>query len=126
MDLKLMFFNVWVRCYSYNNKFILRNRRRRKQSKLRPIYDAALAIMTPWFLLRWGALVAYEAVYGKARVNRQMKRERSQTFTHEMGMVAIAKLSSPALPGSSMPTTMQWQGTRQSAVGWLSSTLTSS
>ena len=95
MDLKLMFFNVWVRCYSYNNKFILRNRRRRKQSRLRLAYDAVLAIMLPWFLLRWGALAAYEAAFGKARVHRLMERERSQTFAHEMGMVAIAKNEGP-------------------------------
>lgn len=95
MDIKTMFFNVWIRCYSYNNKFVLNNRRGRAKSRYKWLYDAALAMSSPWFMMRWCASVLYENLYEKTNIHRKMEREKGMVFKHEMAFVAIAKNEEP-------------------------------
>lgn len=91
MDVKKIIFNVWVRCYSYNNKYILSNRRRRESSGHKWFYDLLLAMSSLWFIMRWGVFVLYENLYGKTYVHHEMEREKAMAFKHEMAFVTIVK-----------------------------------
>lgn len=95
MRLKKAAFNIWIRCYLYNNKYILYLRRKGKCSNKKWLYNLILGISLPYIVLRWGVLVVYENIFGKKRIFCDMKRERNKSFMYEMAMVAIAKNEGP-------------------------------
>lgn len=90
MNLKQKTFNYWIRCYLYNNKYILFLRRRRSH-----LSDMILLLSLPYLLLRWGILVFMENLYGKYRIKREMGKEQNLNFVHELAMVSISKNEGP-------------------------------
>lgn len=90
MDIKKITFNIWVRCYLYNNKYILKLRRKRKISHSH-LYDLFLILSAPYIVLRWLFLSLYENVYAKFKIQRKIEIERNLKFKYEIAIVAIAK-----------------------------------
>lgn len=90
MNLKQKTFNYWIRCYLYNNKYILFLQRRRSH-----LSDMILLLSLPYLLLRWGILVFMENLYGKYRIKREMGKEQNLNFVHELAMVSISKNEGP-------------------------------
>lgn len=88
MNLKEVTFKYWIRCYLYNNKYILYLRRNIKSNLF---YCVFLFVSFPYILLRWIILVAYEQIYAIENMYRKMLAERSRKFKHEIAMVVISK-----------------------------------
>lgn len=79
-------FETWLNCLIYNNRYILKLRRNyRKLSKL------MLLLTSPYLLVNWLLRAAYAYTFGKLRVEKQLNKEESETFEHELAIVAIAK-----------------------------------
>ena len=79
-------FETWLDCLIYNNRYILKLRRDyRKLSKL------LLLLTSPYLLVNWLLRAAYAYTFGKLRVEKQLNKEESETFEHEIAIVAIAK-----------------------------------
>ena len=83
-------FEAWIRCYCYNNVYLLHLKRKyRKWSNL------LIVISLPYLILRWICVSCYEFFIGKRIISRRMKREKDIHFRHELGMVSISKNEGP-------------------------------
>ena len=85
-----MLFKVWIRCYCYNNKFVLHLKR-----NMRRWSNVLLLLCSPYLLLRWACLAVYECFIGKRLVNRELCEDRKRNFKYEMAVVCISKNEGP-------------------------------
>lgn len=87
MGLKSRTFRYWIRCYCYNNNYILWIKRNCKGF----VGNIILIVSIPYILLCSIFSILYEEIYGKRRINKLMTEEQSRNFLHEIAIVAIAK-----------------------------------
>lgn len=81
---------VWIRCYCYNNAYLLFIKRRyRKWSNM------LIVLSAPYILLRWAFLPLYEVLIGRYIVARVMQNDMNKKFKHEIAMVSISKNEGP-------------------------------
>lgn len=92
MSLKSSTFSYWIRCYSYNNEYILYLKR-----NIHPNYicNALLFISLPYLLLRWVILYIYEISIGKRLIDKFVKSDRNKKFQHQIAIVVISKNEGP-------------------------------
>lgn len=83
-------FEAWIRCYCYNNAYLLRLKRR-----FRGLCNILVLLSLPYLLLCWLLSVLFETLYAKRAVSRIMKKEDRRSFTHELAIVAISKNEGP-------------------------------
>lgn len=79
-------FEAWIRCYCYNNAYLLRLKRKHRRWS-----NFLIVLSSPYILLRWLFYALYEAVIGERRVLHIMKMEKTCKFAHELAMVSISK-----------------------------------
>ena len=90
MDIGKLKFEAWIRCYCYNNAYLLLLKRR-----FRRWSNVLIAISSPYILLRWGIASLYEVLIGKRIVAHEMIRDKQKHFEHEIAMVCISKNEGP-------------------------------
>lgn len=90
MSIERLGFVAWIRCYCYNNAYLLHLKRKyRKWSNL------LIAMSSPYILLRWVFVAFYEVVIGEWIVSRMMKKDSLRHFKYELAMVSISKNEGP-------------------------------
>lgn len=94
MGLKQKTFFKWIRCYCYNNEFILLIKRHIKNNILSNI---VLFIFSPYLLMRWGVSELYEKLYAIKHINKLNFIDKNKIFKYELGIVCIAKNEAPYL-----------------------------
>lgn len=85
-----MLFKVWIRCYCYNNKFVLHLKR-----NMRRWSNVLLLLCSPYLLLRWACLASYECLIGKRLANRELLKDRKRSFKYDIALVSISKNEGP-------------------------------
>ena len=90
MKLSRLKFEAWIRCYCYNNAYILFIKR-----KWRRWSNILIALSAPYILLRWAIFSLYEVLVGKNIVARIMRNDNRRQFRHEIAMVSISKNEAP-------------------------------
>lgn len=90
MNYKNLKFEAWIRCYCYNNAYLLYLKRR-----FRKCSNALVLISSPYLLLCWFLSALYETLFAKRAVGRKMRNEVKETFSHELAMVSISKNEGP-------------------------------
>ena len=83
-------FAAWIRCYCYNNAYLLFVKR-----KYRKVGNALIALSAPYILLRWGIFSLFEILIGKSVVAHVMRKDKEKSFKHEIAMVSISKNEAP-------------------------------
>lgn len=86
MSFGRLIFAAWIRCYCYNNAYILFVKR-----KWRRLSNVIIAFSAPYILLRWALFSLFDVLVGKNLVARIMKNDNKKQFRHEIAMVAISK-----------------------------------
>ena len=90
MSLGKLKFEAWIRCYCYNNSYLLLVKRHfRKWS------NVLIAISSPYILLHWTIASLYEVLIGKRVVAHVMRNDDDKEFKHEIAMVSISKNEAP-------------------------------
>ena len=90
MNLRKVIFEAWIRCYCYNNTYLLFVKRRfRKRGNM------LIAISAPYVLLHWFLFSLYEVLIGKKYISHVMKNDNDKQFKHEIAMVSISKNEAP-------------------------------
>lgn len=90
MNIDKLKFEAWIRCYCYNNAYILFVKR-----KWRRLGNVIIALSAPYILLRWALLSLFEVLVGENLVARIMKSDNKKQFGHEIAMVSISKNEAP-------------------------------
>ena len=80
------FFESWLDCFIYNNRYILYLRRNKRSVSL-----VALLFTSPYILVNWILKAAYHYTIGKCLVKRQIEKEKRKKFKYEVAVVAISK-----------------------------------
>lgn len=86
MKLNVVFFELWLDCFIYNNQYILwlvRNYRKIKKF--------LLLLSSPYLLLNWIVKIIFSKTFGYWHIARLKKKEKGKEFDHEVAIVAIAK-----------------------------------
>lgn len=86
-----LYFNLWIRIYYYNNRYILRLKRKRAHKN---VWKVILLLTIPYILIRWVFLVCLEKLFIPS-VRRANRKEKGKVFQYEMAIVAIAKNEAP-------------------------------
>lgn len=94
MRLRQKTFYLWIRCYCYNNEYILFIKRHIKNNI---INNSILLLSLPVLIIRWIALVIYEYIYAINHVYQQNKADKNKIFENELAIVCIAKNEGPYL-----------------------------
>lgn len=87
--LKKLYFNLWIRIYYYNNRYILYIKRNHKR-----LYKVILLLTSPYIILRWITLIVLEQLYSPF-IYIANQKEKQKSFKHELAIVAIAKNEGP-------------------------------
>lgn len=90
MNLRKVIFEAWIRCYCYNNTYLLFVKRR-----FRKWGNMLIAISAPYVLLHWFLFSLYEVLIGKRYISHVMKNDNDKQFNHEIAMVSISKNEAP-------------------------------
>ena len=90
MNFSKIKFEAWIRCYCYNNAYLLHLKR-----KYPKYSNCLIAISFPYIILRWVCVSCYEFAIGEKVISRMMKCEKDIHFCHELGMVSISKNEGP-------------------------------
>lgn len=91
MNFSKSIFSIWIRCYCYNNEYLLFLRR--KYSKRKSAFFIMLSL--PYILVRWLSLSIYETLFGKRLIHKRMSNDLKINFDHEIAMVSISKNEGP-------------------------------
>lgn len=94
MGLKQKTFFKWIRCYCYNNEYILFIKRNIKNNI---INNMVLFISLPYLLTRWALLVLYEKTYATNHIKKLNIIDKKKIFKNELAIVCIAKNEGPYL-----------------------------
>lgn len=90
MKLGRLKFEAWIRCYCYNNAYLLFVKRKcRKWSNL------LIVLSAPYIIIRWVILSLSEALLGKRIVAHIMRNDNEKHFKYELAMVSISKNEAP-------------------------------
>ena len=92
MNLLSKVFSFWIKCYIYNNEYILFLKRSIHSNLL---CNFLLFFSAPYIVLRWGGLYVYERILGTYLVNRRVMAEKSMQFQHDIALVVISKNEGP-------------------------------
>ncbi len=90
MNFSKIKFEAWIRCYCYNNAYLLHLKR-----KYPKYSNCLIAISFPYIIFRWMCVSCYEFAIGEKIISRMMKCENDIHFCHELGMVSISKNEGP-------------------------------
>lgn len=92
MNLKKKLFKYWIKCYCYNNRYILKIKRHIKNDV---ISNSILLITSPYIMIRWGVCVMIEKLYATRHIRELIEAEKNICFKHELAMVSISKNEGP-------------------------------
>lgn len=92
MSLKTKTFSLWIKCYIYNNEYILYLKRNVRNSF---ICNTILLISIPYLIIRWCGIYIYEQIIGKYLIDKKIKAENDIEFPHEIALVTISKNEGP-------------------------------
>ena len=87
---KINRFYLWIRCYCYNNAYLLYLKRNHRK-----LSNVIIALSAPYILLRWASLAFYEWAIGKKLIAAKVAKDNLRHFDHEMAMVSISKNEGP-------------------------------
>lgn len=92
MNFKKRLFKYWIKCYCYNNTYILWAKR-----NIRPAYlsNLLLLVTSPYILVTWVISIIYEGIIGKKKIHKFILIEESKQFKHDLAMVSISKNEGP-------------------------------
>lgn len=85
-------FPYWIKCYCYNNSYILFIRRHIKNNIFNSIL---LALSIPFMLINYLCLVIYEYVFGYSFIKKLNINDYSKSFKYEIALVCISKNEGP-------------------------------
>lgn len=92
MNILHAIFPLWIRCYCYNNNYIL-SIKRRINNKI--LYIIILIFSIPYILFNYFYSIIYEKIYGFNFVLTENQKDYSKSFEHELAMVCISKNEGP-------------------------------
>lgn len=90
MNLKTIYFFTWIQLYYYNNKYILKIKRKRKGK----FGNIILLFLLPYILIRYMCSVVIEKLNAPL-IRKSNLREKKEKFKYELAIVAIAKNEGP-------------------------------
>ena len=90
MNLGKLKFEAWIRCYCYNNTYLLFLLRHSIKWS-----NVLIAISSPYILLHWAIASLYEVLIGKGVIAHVMINDEDKEFKHEIAMVSISKNEAP-------------------------------
>ncbi len=88
--MKINYFYLWIRCYCYNNAYLLYLKRNHRK-----VSNVVIALSAPYIILRWAFLAFYEWAIGKRLIAAKVAKDNLRHFDHEMAMVSISKNEGP-------------------------------
>lgn len=91
MNLKTDLFNLYIKCYIYNNELILYVIRNAKNSCIR---NLIFIIILPYIFLKWITIWSYEKILGEQIIYKKKKAEENN-FQHKLALVVISKNEGP-------------------------------
>lgn len=85
-------FPLWIKCYCYNNEYILYIKRHINNKIL---YKIIFTFSLPYILIQYLYLIIYEKIYSINFVLKQNIKDYTKSFKHELAMVCISKNEGP-------------------------------
>lgn len=90
MNVKNIGFEAWIRCYCYNNSYLLYLKRNFKKWG-----NVIIAFSAPYLLLKWLFISVSEVLFAERLVANFMRKNMNSYFNYELAMVAISKNEAP-------------------------------
>ena len=92
MNISHYIFHFWIKCYCYNNNYLLYVKRHIDNKIL---HNIIFVLSIPYVLVYYFYSAIYEKIYGFNFILKQNQKDCTKTFKHELAIVCISKNEGP-------------------------------